>query len=57
MNLGKKKNRKQAELAITAIKDLFCDSLLDDNKKLWPFSKNPSLSKQTNPYPKDSELI
>ena len=57
MNLAKKKNRKQAELAITALKDLFCDYLLDDSKKLWPFSKNPSICKQTNPNPKDYELI
>ncbi len=43
INLSKKKNRKQVELAITNLRDLFCEQLLSDDKKLHPFSKNPIL--------------
>ena len=57
LNMGKKKNRKQAEAAITALRDLFCDSLLGDDRKLWSFSKNPILNKDTNPYPVDAQLL
>ena len=41
LNLAKKKNRKQAELAVGALKDLFTQNLLKDGHKLMPFSKNP----------------
>jgi hypothetical protein len=41
MALAKKKNRKMTELAISSLRDLFCDTLLQDDKKLNPFSKNP----------------
>lgn len=34
-----------AELAITNVQDLFCDILLEDDKKLCAFSKNPILSR------------
>jgi hypothetical protein len=32
--LSKKKNRKQVEAAINNLRDLFCDLLLSDDKKL-----------------------
>jgi hypothetical protein len=42
--MAKKKNRKQGELAINALKDLFCDTLLSDEDKLTSFSKNPLIA-------------
>jgi hypothetical protein len=44
INLSKKKNRKQGELAIGALKDLFVDHLLEDDNKLLAFSKNPIIT-------------
>jgi ribosome biogenesis protein MAK21 len=41
--MSKKKNRKQVEVAINQLRDLFCDILLQDDKKLSTFSKNPEL--------------
>jgi len=43
VGMGKKKNRKMAELAINAVKDLFIFNLLSDENKLSAFSKNPLL--------------
>ncbi|TNV85590.1 hypothetical protein FGO68_gene17657 [Halteria grandinella] len=54
VGMSKKKNRKMAELAINAVKDLFIFNLLSDENKLSPFSKNPLLqSKQ----PSANDLI
>jgi hypothetical protein len=41
--MAKKKNRKQVEVAINQARDLFCDVLLHDDRKLMAFSKNPTL--------------
>ena len=44
VGMAKKKNRKQAELAIDSLKELFCDTedaLLSNDRKLVAFSKNP----------------
>lgn len=43
VGMAKKKNRKMAELAINSLRDLFSDTLLSDDQKLSPFSKNPLL--------------
>ena len=43
IGMSKKKNRKQVEVAINQLRDLFCDILLHDDRKLSPFSKNPEL--------------
>ena len=49
--MGKKKNRKQAELAINELKEVFCgggktEGLLEEGKKMQTFSKNDTLIKQ-----------
>jgi hypothetical protein len=41
--MSKKKNRKQVEVAINQVRDLFCDILLHEDRKLSTFSKNPEL--------------
>jgi hypothetical protein len=42
MNLSKKKNRKQAESSIGALRDLFTQQgLLKEDRRLYTFSKNP----------------
>ena len=44
INLAKKKNRKQCEAALGALRDLFTThGLLKDNAKLSAFSKNSLL--------------
>ena len=54
--MAKKKNKKLAELAIQALRDLFCDALLPDDKKLTAFSKNPVLGTKGTP-PNHKELV
>jgi ribosome biogenesis protein MAK21 len=53
VGMGKKKNRKMAEVAINALKELFCDVLLSDDKKLTAFSKNPIIQNSKNPSQQD----
>ena len=44
INMGKKKNRKQAESAIGALRDLFTkNDLLRNDRALYSFCKNPIL--------------
>jgi ribosome biogenesis protein MAK21 len=53
VGMAKKKNRKMAEIAINAVKDLFTNQLLYDDQILTPFSKHPKLQKKNNPAPAD----
>ena len=51
IGLGKKKNRKQAELAINELKEVFCgggktEGILEEGKKMQTFSKNDNLRSQ-----------
>ncbi len=58
INLAKKKNRKQAEASIGALRDLFTQhGLLKDDHKLYTFSKNPSLQGKKESDIKDKDLI
>lgn len=48
LHQAKKKNRKQAEFAFVALRDLFTKHLLKDNSKLTAFQKNENICGKTN---------
>ena len=58
INLSKKKNRKQAESSIGALRDLFTEhGLLKEDSKLLPFSKNPHIMNRKESEIKEKELM
>jgi ribosome biogenesis protein MAK21 len=54
---AKKKNRKQAEIAIKALKDLFINFLLKDGSKLSAFQHNPRIEGRDEPEIPNFDLI
>ena len=58
ISLSKKKNRKQSENAISAVRDLFTlHGLLKDDRKLFTFSKNPLIVGKKEHDIKDKDLL
>mmetsp|Transcript_5700 Transcript_5700/g.9041 ORF Transcript_5700/g.9041 Transcript_5700/m.9041 type:complete len:87 (+) Transcript_5700:302-562(+) len=43
MQLARKKNRKQAENALSVLRDVFAKHVLKDDKKLEGFQHNPAI--------------
>lgn len=57
MKEAKKHNRKQAEVAILALKELFINHLLQDNTKLSAFQYNPRIMGKTDSEIPNFDLI
>jgi hypothetical protein len=57
LNLASKKNKKQRELAVFALRDLFADLFLADNRKLSAFQHNPLISNRTEQGVSKNNLV
>ena len=53
LQLAKKKNKKQSELAVFALRDVFSQTLLSEGRRLNSFQRNPLIQGE----PSDSNLV
>jgi len=57
INLAKNKNKKQAEIAIFALRDLFINDILKEGEKLFSFQKNPLILEKNQDELANFELV